>query len=93
MEDGSQERSADIPPRDEKSADFPPPNKRSEIQPLTEQCALNQAVAIWSAQKCPAYNRNHTRLWTFKTWPHGMNPSPDFLSAAGFYNTGKSMFG
>ena len=94
MEDGSRERSTDKPPPDdyEQSADIPPTDKLSDIHPLTEQCALKMSVAIWSTPKFPVYISNHVRLPTFRTWPHGMNPSPHSLSAAGFYYTGKKTF-
>ena len=76
------EQSVDIPPSDNND------DNRWKIHPLTEQCALNRRVAFWSAPKFPNYNSNHARLATFEDWPHGMTPSPDFLSAAGFYFTG-----
>jgi len=85
MEDGSPEQSTDIQLPDEQSSYIPPPDKRSDIHPLTEQCALNRSIAIWSAQKFPSYLSNHALLRTFRTWPHGVNPSPDSLGAAGFY--------
>jgi hypothetical protein len=76
MEDRIPERSTDIPTPNEQSADIPRPDKRVEINPLTEQCALNRSVAFRSEPKYPAYNSNHALLRTFRTWPHGMNPSP-----------------
>ena len=77
MEEGSTERSTDSPqPDDEQSADTQPPDKLWSIQPLTEQCALNRSVAIWSSPKFSTYNSNHARLRTFRTWPYGLNPSP-----------------
>ena len=80
MGDGSPERSTDIPPPDDEelSADIPPPDKLWKIHPLTEQCALNMSVAIWSTPKFPAYISSHARLRTFRTWPHGDEPIPRF---------------
>ena len=95
MEGESADLSTDTPPPPndtEQSADIPPPDKLMNIHPLTEQCALNRSVAIWNSPKFLAYFSNHARLRTFRTWPHGMNPSPDSLSGAGFYYTGKNTF-
>ena len=51
MGEGSPGGSTDIPPTpsdNEQSTDIPPPDKLWKIYPLTEQCALNRSVAIWS---------------------------------------------
>jgi hypothetical protein len=83
-----------IPPApigNEQSADIPPSDNRWKTRPLTKQCALNRRIAIWSPPKFPAYNSNHALLHTFEKWPNGMTPSPDTLSRAGFYFTGKDM--
>ena len=85
---------SDIPPAptgNGQSDDIPPPGNRWKIHPLTEQCALNRRIAVWSSPEFPAYKSKHARLATFEKWPHGMTPSPDTLSRAGFYFTGKDM--
>ena len=83
------EQSVDIPTSDDDDNNNNNNNNRWKIHPLTEQCALNRRIAFWSSPKFPAYNSNHARLATFEDRPHGMTSSPDSLSAAGFYFTGK----
>ena len=79
MGEGSLDCSTDIPPAPtdkEQSADIPPPDKRWKIHPVTEQCALNRSITVWSSPKFPAYNSKHARLAKFGKCPHGMTPSP-----------------
>jgi len=94
MGEGSPEYPTDIPPppSDNKNQPIIHPQINWKIHPLTEQCALNRSRTVWSSPQFPAYNSNHSRLGTFGKWSHGMNPSPDSLSVAGFYFTGKNMF-
>ena len=57
--------------------------------PLTEYRTLKNATKIWEGQRHPAYNSKSARLRSYTNWPRGMNPSPDPLSRAGFYFSGK----
>ena len=49
---------------------------------------LQSATIIWQGPKYLFYNNKVSRLRSYVHWPHGMNPSPESLSAAGFYCTG-----
>ena len=57
--------------------------------PLTEHLTMNRATILWDVPKHVAYNSKPARLRSYINWPHGMNPSPDSLSTAGFYFSGK----
>ena len=60
--------------------------------PLTEYLTINNATNIWNEPRHPAYISKTARLMSYTDWPHGMNPSPDSLSAAGFYFSGKKKY-
>jgi len=46
---------------------------------------LQRATIIWDGPRYLIYNTKTERLRSYTNWPHGMNPSPEALSAAGFY--------
>jgi len=50
---------------------------------------LHQATVIWDGPHCLGFNTKASRLKSYVHWPRGMNPSPESLSTAGFYFTGK----
>ena len=60
--------------------------------PLSEHLAMNRATILWDVPKHAAYNSKAARLRTYTNWPHGINLSPDSLSTAGFYFSGKKKF-
>lgn len=61
----------------------------TKCQTLREHYVRNRAKTLWRGPKYPNYNSSWLRC--FNNWPHGKTPSPDVLSAAGFYYTGKDM--
>jgi len=69
MGEGSTDTPPPPPSDNEQSADITPTNKLWKIHHLTEQCALNRSVAIWSLPKFSVYNSNHARLATFGKCP------------------------
>jgi len=59
------------------------PNSRPERRIL-----LQSATIIWQGPKYLIFDTKDSRLKSYTHRPHDMNPSPDSLSAAGFYYTG-----
>jgi len=59
------------------------PNSRPE-----QSSPLQNATIIWQGPKYLIFDTKDSRLMSYTHWPHDMNPSPDSLSAAGFYYTG-----
>jgi len=59
------------------------PNSRPE-----QSSPLQSATIIWQGPKYLIFDNKDSRLKSYTHWPHDMNPSPDSLSAAGFYYTG-----
>jgi len=54
-----------------------------------EQSSPTQsATIIWQGTKYLIFNTKDSRMISNAHWSHGMNPSPDSLSATGFYFTG-----
>jgi len=50
---------------------------------------LQQATIIWDGPHCLGFNTKASRIESYVHWPRGMNPSPESLSTASFYFTGK----
>jgi len=50
---------------------------------------LQQATIIWDGPRCLGFNTKDSRLKSYVHCPRGMNPSPESLSTAGIYFTGK----
>jgi len=63
------------------------PNSRPE-----QSSPLQNATITWQGPKYLNFNTKVSRLKSHTYWPHDMNPSPDSLSAAGFYYTGIYIF-
>ena len=61
------------------------PDDDSHNFALTEYLTIHNATNICEGPRRPAYNSKAARLRSYTDWPHGMNPSPDSLSTAGFY--------
>ena len=59
------------------------PNSRPE-----HSSPLQSATIIWQGPEYIIFDTKDSRLKSYTHWPHGMNPSLDSLSAAGFYYTG-----
>jgi hypothetical protein len=55
-----------------------------------ERLTLDKAVSSWSAPQHMTYSSKLTRFRSFINWPHGIKPSPEDLSAAGFFYIGKN---
>ena len=49
---------------------------------------LQSATIMWQGPKYLIFDTKDSRLKSYTHFPHVMNPSPDCLSAAGFYYTG-----
>ena len=62
-------------------------NSRPEQSSLTSS-ALQQYSIIWDGLRYLIYDTKTGRLRTYGDWSHGMNPSPNTLSEAGFFYTG-----
>jgi hypothetical protein len=73
--------------RPEKSHDIPL-DVGSDIHTLTETYVWNQAEKQWRGPKFLNYTTYRQGIQSFTNWPSGKNPSPQALSAAGFYYTG-----
>ena len=56
---------------------------------MSEHLAMNRATILWDGPKHMAYNSKAARFRSYTNWPQGMNPSPDYLSTAGFFFSGK----
>jgi len=63
------------------------PNSRPE-----QSSSLQNATITWQGPKYLVFNTKVSRLKSYTHWPPDMNPSPDSLSAAGFYYTGIYIF-
>jgi len=63
------------------------PNSRPEQSSLISS-ALQRASILCYVSRYLTYNTKTERLRTYGDWPHGMNPSPNTLSEAGFFYTG-----
>ena len=57
--------------------------------PLSEYLTIQHATILWEEPKHTSYNSKTARLRSYINWPHGMNPSPESLSIAGLFYTGK----
>ena len=86
------QRSPTIPPdrwRRHTSNIMPP----SSLTPhLTEHLMMKRAIKHWPTPRHPAYSTIAARLQSFKTWPYSESQTPESLSEAGFYYTGKNTF-
>jgi len=69
----------------QQSPDIGPDNNDVEIEFIT----VHNTTKMWERPRYPAYNSKAARLETYTGWPHGINPSPNSLSTAGFYFLGK----
>ena len=58
------------------------PNSRPE-----QSSPLQSATINWQGSNYLIFDTKDLRLKSYSRWPYGMNPSPDYLSAAGFYYT------
>jgi hypothetical protein len=71
--------------------------RSQDIPPLESICwvsadifALNMAIEEWVVPQHPVFATKAARLRSYENWPHKMNPSPDSLSEAGFFHSGKT---
>jgi E3 ubiquitin-protein ligase XIAP len=57
---------------------------------MKERLNLDRAISTWSAPQHMTYSSKLTRFRSFINWPHSTSPSPEELSSAGFFYTGKN---
>ena len=56
--------------------------------PLSEYLTTQRATILWDGPRHASYKSKTARL-IYVNWPHGMNPSPESLSIADLFYTGK----
>jgi hypothetical protein len=61
---------------------------RPSLGAFPHECRSYASVIQWKESSVPQYNAHATRLQTYSRWPR-VNPTPEQMSAAGFYFTGK----
>jgi len=59
---------------------------------LQEHLLLKSAIKHWQTPVHIEYRTLAARLASFKDWPHTMTQTPESLSEAGFFYTGKINF-
>jgi hypothetical protein len=79
---------ATVPTIKERTADSGPETMSSEMR---ERLTQVKAVSHWSAPQHMTYGSKLVRFRSFMHWPHNVHPSPEELSAAGFFYTGKNL--
>ena len=70
------------------SPDIGPDNNDDNNVEIEFVVGHNNTTRIWEGPCNPAYNSKAARLESYTGWPHGINPSPNSLSTAGFYFLG-----
>jgi hypothetical protein len=70
------------------SPDIGPDNNDNDNDVEIKFVNVHNTTGIWEGPRYPAYNSKVARLETYTGWPHGINPSPNSLSTAGFYFLG-----
>ena len=69
--------------------EYGPISRAEKIFHSSGYLTLQRATIIWDGPRYPFYNTTTERFRTYTDWPHGLNPSHESLSAAGFYCTGR----
>jgi len=93
--DSQLHRSRDIPPdRNRDSNPFLQDVKLlSKLTPsLREHLILKRAIKHWQSPIHREYTSLAARLSSFKDWPYSMTQTPESLSEAGFFYSGKINF-
>jgi hypothetical protein len=68
-----------------RSPDIGPPIRHT----ADDHVVLNRAMLRWRDSRFPAYKSYKARVRSYFNWPRRSGPTPEQLSIAGFFYTGK----
>ena len=91
----NQQRSRDIPPGRYRDSN---PSLRGDTLPsrlplaLKEHLLMKRVIRHWQSPRHSEYTSLAARLASFKDWPYSTHQTPESLSEAGFFYSGKFSF-